>query len=160
MKACQDFSLYEVAPDISFCPCKWYVLIYHRLIHVQNRAGKFYQVKHEHLSVCFRWCVLPACHCWCAMCSCCSSLALTHVPSGAADQSLRSFSGIRLSRQPFFHPAFVSWWFLLLCLYWMALLFDAIYSICQPHWLPNFPSLTCLLEASCLTGLRDEIWEL
>lgn len=134
--------------------------LFFSMIHVQNWAGKLCQLKQEHLGVCFRCCVLSACHCWCAICSRGSSAALTHVQSGAANQSLRSFSGVCLSRQSFFHPVFVSWWFLLLCLCWMALLFDAIYSICQPLWVPHFPSLTCLLEAPCLTGLRDEIWEL
>lgn len=157
MKTCQDFSLYEIAPVISFFPCKWYVFIFDQLIHVQNWTGKLYQVKQENLSVCFRRCVLFACRSWCDICSFCSSIALTHVQSGTANQSFRSFSGIRVSRQSFFHPVFVSWWFLLMCLYWMALLFDAIYSLCQPRWLPNFLSLICLLEAPCLTGLRDAI---
>lgn len=111
-----------------------------------------------HLSVCFRWCVLSACHSWCDICSFCSSFALTHVQSGTANQPFRSFSGFWLSRHlPFFHPVFVSW-FLLMCLYWMALLFNAIYSICQPHWLPNFPSLICLLEAPYFD--RFERWNL
>lgn len=157
MKTFQDFSFYETAPVISFFPCKWYVLIFDQLIHVQNWTGKLYQVKQENLSVRFRWCVLSACHSWCDICSFCSSIALTHVQSGTANQSFRSFSGIRLSRRSFLHPVFVSWWFLLMYLNWMTLLFDAIYSVCQPHWLPNFLSLICLLEAPCLTGFRGAI---
>lgn len=54
MKTCQDLSFYEIAPVISFFPCKCYVLIYEQLIRVQNWTGKLYQVKHENLSVCFR----------------------------------------------------------------------------------------------------------